>query len=527
MPSPAIPSDIRVTYRQQYRRCGKATCSRCAAGGPAHGPYWYAYWWEGGRRHSRYLGKQAPADVARVTDSPPVSPVTPVSPAPAPAGAPLRVQTLGRFAVWRGDEAIPPAAWTSRRAATLFKCVVSAPGQRLHREEASEALWPEGAPATSATNLRATIHRLRRLLDSGHAATSYLRLEGDMLTLAPGGARPPHDGWLDATAFAAAARAALAGQDAGLCRGALALYGGDYLPDDPYADWAAPTRATLRRQYQDLLLHLAALCGARGELDEAEACLRRVLATEPGHEDAVATLMGLLAAAGRRGDALRVYQALATALEDDLAVTPAAEIMALRARLVAQEAAPHAADRPPRQVHPPDRTNLPALASSFVGRAWEVREIADLVTHTRLVTLTGPGGCGKTRLALEVAATLVDQSPDGVWLVELAALADPTLLPRAVASALGVGEQPGQTLLATLSAFLRARDLLLVVDNCEHLIGACAALVAALLAACPPLRVLATSRERLAAPGERPYLVPPPRRARPGGPAVAGAAGHV
>jgi len=288
----------------------------------------------------------------------------------------------------------------------------------------------------------------------------------------------------------------------------LALYGGDYLPDDPYADWAAPTRARLRRQYLDLLLHLAALCGACGELDEAEDALRRVLATEPGHEDAAATLMGLLAAAGRRGDALRVYQALATALEDDLAVTPAAEIMALRARLVAQEAAPAGTNAPSRQVHPPDRTNLPAPASSFVGRAWEVGDVAELVTHARLVTLTGPGGCGKTRLALEVAATLVDACLDGVWLVELAALADPTLVPRAVAAAFGLAEQPEQPLLATLSAFLRARDLLLVMDNCEHLLGACAALVAALLPACPHLRVLATSRERLAVPGEHPYLVP-------------------
>jgi len=132
VPRPALPSGIRVTYRQQYRRCGKATCSRCAAGGPAHGPYWYAYWWEGGRTRSCYIGKQAPADVAGTIDSSPVTPVSP-APAPAPAGAPLRVQTLGRFAVWRGEEAIPPAAWTSRRAATLFKCVVSAPGQRRFR----------------------------------------------------------------------------------------------------------------------------------------------------------------------------------------------------------------------------------------------------------------------------------------------------------------------------------------------------------------------------------------------------------
>ena len=153
----------------------------------------------------------------------------------------------------------------------------------------------------------------------------------------------------------------------------MALYGGDYLPDDPYADWAAPTRATLRRQYLDLLLHLAALCGARGELEEAEGCLRRVLATEPGHEDAAATLMGLLAGAGRRGDALRVYQALATALEDDLDVTPAAEIMALRARLVAQEAAPCGGRRAataglPTRPHQPARAGEQLRGAGLGGR---------------------------------------------------------------------------------------------------------------------------------------------------------------
>lgn len=500
--------NVRITYRQQYRRCGKAACSRCADGGRGHGPYWYAFWWEGGRTHSRYLGKHAPADA---TGAPDAATTVASGQDTAPAAvkvAPLRVQTLGGFAVWRGEEAIPPSAWANRRAAGLFKCLLAAPGHRVRREEAAELLWPEAEPDASARNLRTTIHRLHRVLDGPDAPAGYLRAEGDALVLAPAGDHPPDETWLDATAFERVGRAALAGQDVAACRAALARYGGAYLPDDPYDTWAAPPRDSLRRRYLDLLLHLAALCGARGAWEEAEDLLRRALAVEPGHEDAAASLMGLLAAAGRRGEALRVYQALATVLEDELDVAPTAEIMALRARLIAQDVAPTAVQAPPRRAHPASLTNLPAPPSSFVGRAWEVTEIGNMLATARLVTLTGPGGCGKTRLALEVAAALVEAYPDGVWLVELAALADPRLAPRAVAAALGVGDQASRPLLATLGEFLRSRHLLLVLDNCEHLIAACADLAAALLPACPHLRLLTTSRERLDVAGEYTYLVP-------------------
>jgi predicted ATPase/DNA-binding SARP family transcriptional activator len=492
-----LPPAVPITYRAQYRRCGKAACSCCASGGAGHGPYWYAYWREGGRQRSRYLGKHPPPDGG----------AAPTQERRASADA-LRVRTLGAFAVWRGETLLPPAAWTSRRATALFKCLLGAPGHRLPREQAGELLWPEADPAAGAANLRTTLHLLRQVLDAPGAAHSYLRSEGAVLALAPGGGSPPPAGWLDATTFGHAAHTALAGHDVAACRAALAYYGGEYLPDDLYDAWATPLRESLHRQYVDLLLHLASLGGAQGELAEAEGCLRRVLATEPGHEEAAARLMGLLAAAGRRGAALRVYQALATALEVDLDLTPSTEIMALRARLLVQDAAPLAARVPPRQLQPAPLSNLPAPATSFVGRAWEMDEVRATLATSRLVTLIGPGGCGKTRLALEVAAGLVDTYPEGVWLVELAVLTDPTLVPRAVATTLGVAEQPDQPLSATLAHFLQPRQLLLVLDNCEHLLDACATLATTLLAACPHLRLLATSRERLEVPGERTHLVP-------------------
>ena len=504
MPGVAVPPGVPVTYRQQYRRCGKAACSRCAAGGPGHGPYWYAFWSESGRSRSRYLGTQAPAGVSGTT-AVRAAPVPPVQMTPL---APLRVRTLGGFAVWRGETALGFEQWSSQRAAALFKCLLSAPGHRLPREQAIDLLWPEAAPEAGAANLRTTMHLLRRVLDAPGAPRSYLRTEGGVLALAPQGAASPDDEWLDATAFARAARSALARQDAAACRAALTRYTGEYLPDSPYDSWAMQPREALRQQHIDLLLHLAALCGTQGDPEEAEGCLREVLAAEPSHEEAAATLMGLLAASGRRGEALRLYQTLAAALEQELDVAPSAELEALRAQILAREAAPPAVQAPVRGVQPARPTNLPLPLTSFVGRAGELAQVCDALEQARVVTLTGPGGCGKTRLALEVAGRLVEAYADGVWLAELAALADPALAPRAVMAALGVVAPPGRHPLDTLVGFLRPRQALLVLDNCEHLIGACAHLVVTLLQACPRLRVLATSREALAVAGEHVYLVP-------------------
>jgi transcriptional regulator with XRE-family HTH domain len=156
----------------------------------------------------------------------------------------------------------------------------------------------------------------------------------------------------------------------------------------------------------------------------------------------------------------------------------------------------------------PARTNLPAAPSSFIGREHERAAVCALLAEARLVTLVGSGGVGKTRLALAVAGNLVDQYPDGVWLTELAALAETRLVPQTVLETLGTSEEVGRPLLATLTDHLKDRRLLLVLDNCEHLIATCAALVEAVLRRCPGVRVLATSREGLEVAGEHRYRVP-------------------
>jgi predicted ATPase/DNA-binding XRE family transcriptional regulator len=153
--------------------------------------------------------------------------------------------------------------------------------------------------------------------------------------------------------------------------------------------------------------------------------------------------------------------------------------------------------------------NLPAPLTRLIGRERELAQIQDRLTQARLLTLTGTGGVGKTRLALHLAADLVERFADGVWLVELAPVSDSGLVPQAVVAALGVHEEPGRPPLATLTEYLRPRRLLLVLDNCEHVLLACAALVQALLRADPGITVLATSREPLGITGEVAWRVPP------------------
>jgi predicted ATPase len=150
---------------------------------------------------------------------------------------------------------------------------------------------------------------------------------------------------------------------------------------------------------------------------------------------------------------------------------------------------PPASDARPR---PSRRHNLPAQLTSFVGRVRELADVRRVLGETRLLTLTGAGGVGKTRLALEFAVSLVERYPDGVWLVELGPLGDPAQLPQTVAAALGVDEQPARPLRDTLREYLESKRLLLVLDKCEHLIAACATLVETLLRGCPGVQVLAS-----------------------------------
>ena len=239
--------------------------------------------------------------------------------------------------------------------------------------------------------------------------------------------------------------------------------------------------------------------------------MRTVVAQEPPKEEAHAGLMCLYALAGRPQEALLQYERLEKALSGGFGRKPHQASRRLRDEI--------AVGRLPRssvalggstsEAHPSvGRHNLPATRTSFVDRERERVELKRELAMTRLLTLTGAGETGKTRLAQEVASDLVGAYPDGVWLVQLAGLGEPELVAQVVAGTLGVREQPGRPLGATLVQELRAKHLLLVVDNCEHLIEAVARFTNELLDACPKLRILATSREPLRVPGEVVRRVP-------------------
>jgi len=421
----------------------------------------------------------------------------------------VRIWMLGGFRVSVGPRCIEGNAWRLKKAASLVKLLALAPGHRLPRERAMDLLWPG---SDGRTNLRQALYTARKAL--GAEGSGTLVSENGSLLL-----RPEGELWVDTEVFEEAALAAGRSDNPAAYRIAIDLYAGELLPEDRYEEWAEDRRAALRRLYLELLTDLAGLYEERGEHDSAAESLQGVVAVEPTNEEAHASLMRLYALSDRQGDALAQYERLREVLSRQLDAEPAAETRRLRDDISAGGFRPvRPAVSTPEEISEAGSNNLPASLTSFVGREREVVEVKRTLAMTRVLTLTGPGGSGKTRLALEVAAELVGAYPDGVWLVDLAPLLEPGLVARQVAGALEVPERPGEPLTDTLLDALRARRVLLVLDNCEHLVDAVARLVEDLLHACPNLRLLATSREALGVHGEINLPVPPLSLPDPGRP---------
>ena len=343
---------------------------------------------------------------------------------------------------------------------------------------------------------------------------------------------------IDAVAFehlVTAARGALAqgerDRGAAMLADAAAMWRGPALADAADAPFAAGPIARLEE------LRVA----AAEDLTEARLALGDAGALVPGIEELVAAhplrerlrgqLMRALYVAGRQAEALAVYEDTRRLLAGRLGVDPSPELATIQLAILRGEAAPPA-PAPSAPAAVPRATNLPAPLTSFVGREEELEQVGKQLGETRLVTLTGPGGAGKTRLAMEAATRWPAQLPDGVWFVPLAPVRDAREIPKAVAAVLGVPEVLRLTdavdaalALATphldrLTDFLASRRLILILDNCEHVIDAVAALSLRVLAAAPDVRILATSREPLGVTGETlcpvPSLPLPPADAEPG-----------
>jgi predicted ATPase len=229
--------------------------------------------------------------------------------------------------------------------------------------------------------------------------------------------------------------------------------------------------------------------------------LERLVTEHPLRERFWRQLVLALYRCERQADALAAYRRARELLAEELGLEPGEELQRLEQAVLRHEV--------PAVTRHAQPHNLPAPLTSFVGRDRELTDLERLLGEARLVTVTGVGGVGKTRLALELAARLVQGYRDGVWFVDVSGVADPSLVPQQIAAVLGLRESIGLPLLEILRNYLRTTELLLILDNCEHLLPSCAELIETLLQGAPPLRVLATSRESVGVPGGVEYPIEP------------------
>ncbi|MCG7207039.1 BTAD domain-containing putative transcriptional regulator [Streptomyces arenae] len=386
----------------------------------------------------------------------------------------------------RTDDGTPLDPGGPRPRALLALLLLDA-GRAVSTQRLTDGLYGAEPPAGAANALQSQVSRLRRRLAP----------HGEIEATATGYRLVTARDSVDAHRFeelAAAGRAALAAGDharaAARLREALALWRGPALPDLPDAPAEAARLEELRlAAVQDRIEAELALGGGAELVPE----LRALLADRPLSERLYGQLMRALHAGGRPAEALTVFEEARRTLADELGADPSPELSALHLDLLRGVA--------------PERPRLPVQLTRFVGREPELGRIAAVLAGSRLVTLTGPGGAGKTRLAIEAA-----QHRPAACFVELAPLTDGARIPYAVLAALGVREglrSPAADITDRLLAALEDRELLLVLDNCEHLVAEAARVVSLLLAACPGVRVLATSRESLGITGEILVPVPP------------------
>ncbi|HEY9179232.1 MAG TPA: BTAD domain-containing putative transcriptional regulator, partial [Candidatus Baltobacteraceae bacterium] len=355
---------------------------------------------------------------------------------------------------------------------------------RLEREKVAFTLWPDATEENALANLRRSLYLAQRWLPKGP-----VWLVADRRSVA-WNADAPYS--LDVEEYD---RLVAQGRNAD----AVQLYSGDLLQgiDD---EWTQEPRT----QYRDMQMRLVSSCIAQmqdaGDTAGAIAMARRGLQMDPWHEEFVRAIVTLRAAAGDRAGALSEYRSFERAIQNEMGVAPTAETKAAYERV--RDGA--AVQNKIRRAH-----NLPAPISSFVGREREIAAVCDLAVANRLVTLVGSGGVGKTRLALRVASDLQASHADGTWFIDVTPLVEERALAQAVAATLKLHTLEGADLPERIADDIGEKRVLLVLDNCERAIEACAQFAAYALPRCPNLKILSTSRERFHVPGEAIYELAP------------------
>jgi len=409
----------------------------------------------------------------------------------------FEIHLLGPVGVARAGREL---AIGGRRQRGLLALLVMERGRPVSREKLADELWQGRPPAGFETTLRSYVSRLRGVL--GESATLFGGGAAYSLEVRPDAVDSVRFERLLTEARNAFGRGAVM-RAVERSRAALALWRGAALADVA-GDGAGLLRLEAERLEELRLAALELRIEAELELGPAEGLVEELgtlVRAHPYRERFWRLLMLALYRAERQADALAAYQRARSVLAEELGLEPSEQLRELEQAILRQEVP---APRAPQLRH-----NLPSSATSFVGRAGEVAEVEALLAEGRLVTLTGVGGVGKTRLALETASRLLPDFADGVFWCDVSALSDPSLVSSAVARVFEVRAQPVADLLENLAARLRESEVLLLLDNCEHLRHACAEVAQALLTACPRLRLLATSREPLGAVGETDYPVPP------------------
>lgn len=399
--------------------------------------------------------------------------------------------------------------WHSNSVRCLTAYLTLHANRRIDRSFIAATLWPEPDSRTTGDRLRTTTAD-QRAQNSLRQALHHLRkaLGDEAWRLEGYGKSALLFNLIGAEADVFQFDHAVASAEIASLESAVALYRGPFLQDCLCdGEWAETARRTRESQCADALYRLARHNAAERCLEKASDYLRRLITIEPYRESAYCMLMEIEAERRNCAEVTRAYQSLRALLRNDLNVEPDAATRTLygeQLRRCTESAPLHS-----MTTKSPFPGNLPRQITSFVGRAAEIETTRKLLDQACLLTLTGPGGAGKSRLALQVGEKAGQEFEDGVWFIDLSPVSDADLAVRTVATTLALQVQPGADMERSLIGALQSRRMLLLLDNCEHLRDACSRLASVLVRQCPGVKILATSRESLGIVGEQIFRVEP------------------